>query len=235
MGIIRSTVLAVAPAAVLLATAAPQQAHAVNFIVNGSFEADSFSSGSGYRLGLVNNDVTGWFIPSSDGTYPWGLENANAFGAGPADTGNQWLVLGEVAARTDYTIQQTMTGLNPGSTYKLSFAIASERGCCAVGEVSFLSGSSTAAQDFTAPASGQWWTAWGHDSMNFVATSSSVTLQFKQLAVEFPSGIDLGLDSVSVTGVSGIPELGTWAMMIIGFGGVGLQIRRRRGAIAMTA
>ncbi len=33
----------------------------------------------------------------------------------------------------------------------------------------------------------------------------------------------------------GVPELSTWAMMIIGFGGVALQIRRRTGAIATTA
>ncbi len=34
---------------------------------------------------------------------------------------------------------------------------------------------------------------------------------------------------------SGVPELGTWAMMIIGFGGVGLQLRRRTGGMATTA
>ncbi len=33
----------------------------------------------------------------------------------------------------------------------------------------------------------------------------------------------------------GVPELSTWAMMIIGFGGVGLQIRRRTGAMATAA
>jgi len=34
---------------------------------------------------------------------------------------------------------------------------------------------------------------------------------------------------------SGVPELSTWAMMIIGFGGVGLQVRRRNSAILATA
>jgi hypothetical protein len=33
--------------------------------------------------------------------------------------------------------------------------------------------------------------------------------------------------------VPGVPELGTWAMMIIGFGGVGLRLRRRRGTVAL--
>jgi hypothetical protein len=40
------------------------------------------------------------------------------------------------------------------------------------------------------------------------------------------------IDQVSVTGV---PELSTWAMMIIGFGGVGLQMRRRDRAVGLSA
>ncbi len=35
--------------------------------------------------------------------------------------------------------------------------------------------------------------------------------------------------------VAGVPELSTWAMMIIDFGGVGLQMRRRGRAVAATA
>jgi hypothetical protein len=35
----------------------------------------------------------------------------------------------------------------------------------------------------------------------------------------------------SLDGVAGVPELGTWAMMIIGFGGVGVRMRRRVTAI----
>jgi hypothetical protein len=35
--------------------------------------------------------------------------------------------------------------------------------------------------------------------------------------------------------VTGVPELSTWAMMIIGFGGVGLQMRRRSNGAAATA
>jgi len=34
---------------------------------------------------------------------------------------------------------------------------------------------------------------------------------------------------------SGVPELSTWAMMIIGFGGVGLQMRRRQGSLSLNA
>jgi hypothetical protein len=172
-----------------------------NLVVNGSFEADPCTgTGPGYKEGLVGGSVTGWFIPASDTIYPWCLQNMNGFSAGPAASGNQWLVLGRVATSVSYTIQQTLTGLTPGGTYNLSFAIASESGCCSVAEVSFPNGSSTAAQTFTAPSSGNYWKAWATKTMNFTATSSSVTLQFKNLvsAQTGGGGFDLGLDSVDV-------------------------------------
>jgi hypothetical protein len=204
---------------------------ATNFIVNGSFENSSFNcGGTGYCLGLVGSAVPGWFIPSSDGTYPWGLTNTNPFNAGPTPYGNQWFVLGEVASGVDYTIQQTMTGLTPGDTYHLSFAIASESGCCSVADVSFLSGSSTGPMDFTALPSGQWWQTqtWSTQNEDFLATSSSVTIQFKDLAAEFPGGIDLGLDNVIVTSAATTPEPGS--LLLFGSGllaGLGVLRRKR--------
>jgi len=35
--------------------------------------------------------------------------------------------------------------------------------------------------------------------------------------------------------VSGVPEMSTWAMVIIGFGGVGLRMRRRRSGVPLIA
>jgi len=170
-----------------------------NLVVNGSFETDPCTgSGAGFKLGLVGTAITGWNIPATDGVYPWCLQNTNAYSAGPAAAGSQWLVLGEVATGVPYTIQQTLNGLNPGTTYMLSFEIASESGCCSIAEVSFPSGSSTATQTFTAPASGNYWKVWGTNTMNFIATSSSVTLQFKNLVSAQTGGIDLGLDNVIV-------------------------------------
>jgi uncharacterized protein DUF642 len=203
-----------------------------DFVVNGSFEADSFTgSGVGYRLGLSGNDVTGWFIPASDGVYPWGLQNINAFGAGPAADGNQWLVLGRYDTGAQYTIQQELTGLSAGSTYLLSFAIASESGCCSNAEVSFLSGSSTAAQMFQAPNSGSYWTAWGAESMSFLATSTSVTLQFKNVSPSLNDGIDLGLDNVHVESVNGVPEPAFVGSVSVMIGGLLVVAWRRRAKI----
>lgn len=214
-----------ASAASLVVLSLGSGVHAANLVTNGSFEADPFTgSGVGYLLGLNGNAVTGWFIPASDGVYPWGLQNVNTFSGGPAADGNQWLVLGEFNSGVEYTIQQTLTGLSPGASYKLRFAIASERDCCSTAEVSFLNGSATAAQNFTAPNSGSFWTQWGYNNLVFVASANSVTFQFKNVNLS-SSGIDLGLDDVSVTGV--VPEPSTGALLGLGLAGLGLVGRRR--------
>ncbi len=49
-----------------------------------------------------------------------------------------------------------------------------------------------------------------------------------------PKG-DIGVYDLNTTISSGVPELSTWAMMIIGFGGVGMQIRRRNSALNAVA
>lgn len=221
-----SLTAAVAAGLVALAAGAIATPASANLVANGSFEADNFNAGGGYRLGLVGNDVTGWYIPAGDGVYPWGLQNGNGYGAGPADTGNQWLVLGEQGTDHQYTIQQTVNGLTPGGTYTLSWAAASELGCCANGQLSFLSGSATAADNFSAPSSGSYWTQWGHYSYTFVANASSVTFQFQDIAPG-AAGYDLGLDSVSMVG-SGVPEPAAWSLMLVGVGGLGGALRSRR-------
>lgn len=207
--------------AAFLAFGVSPSAHA-NLVVNGSFEDSSFGSPGGYTLGLVGNAVPGWYIPSSDGTYPWGLTNG-AFGAS-TPYGNQFFVLGEAATGVEYTIQQTLTGLTVGATYNMSFAIASELNCCSEAEVSYLSGSSTAPQNFFATNSGAYWTDWSTQNTSFVADSSTVTFQIKNVNPG-SAGIDLGLDNVVITAV---PEPETYAMLLVGLGLLGFIARRRK-------
>jgi hypothetical protein len=47
-----------------------------------------------------------------------------------------------------------------------------------------------------------------------------------------PAELEFAVNNVNV---GSVPELGTWAMMIIGFAGVGLQMRRRQSSLALTA
>ena len=71
---------------------------------------------------------------------------------------------------------------------------------------------------------------WQIFSANFVATGPNI-LSFTNLTGGPNEGILL--DAVSVTGV---PEPGTWAMMVLGFGAIGFATRRRRSlALAQVA
>ncbi len=47
-----------------------------------------------------------------------------------------------------------------------------------------------------------------------------------------PAELEFAVNNVNV---GGVPELGTWAMMIIGFGGIAVRMHRRPSASALTA
>lgn len=189
-------------------------AFAAPVVINGSFELDSFGSQS-LDIG-GSNPLTGW-TTNHNGTYPWGLSNTiNVYNAGPTPYGDQWVVVGNYGYGGTY-IQQTVSGFDIGQTYTLDFALASEmdgqQGSLV--EVSFLSGSSTAAQTFTAPLRGaDYWDTWGSFSMNFVADSTDVSIRFLGLA---GLGYDAGIDNVSIIGGgTSVPEPGT--LLLLGSG-----------------
>jgi hypothetical protein len=70
---------------------------------------------------------------------------------------------------------------------------------------------------------------WHDDGFTFTASGSTSTLR---LAADIPGNAGVFFDTVSVTGV---PEPMTWALMIVGFGGVGAVLRSRRRAALATA
>ena len=76
----------------------------------------------------------------------------------------------------------------------------------------------------------QGFTGWMSESMKFTATGSSETLSF--LAAGTPNGsppFSL-LDGVSL---SAVPEPAAWSLMLIGLGGLGAVVRRRRAVTTM--
>jgi len=68
-------------------------------------------------------------------------------------------------------------------------------------------------------------TGWKNGHFQFQATSTSQTLSFLSVGTPFGLPPIAVLDGVSLTAV---PEPTTWAMMLLGFGGIGAMIRRRR-------
>lgn len=67
---------------------------------------------------------------------------------------------------------------------------------------------------------------------SFIATSDFTTIKIAGNAGE---AFMIGLDDLSVTGpeVGAVPEPSTWAMMILGFAGVGVLAYRRKNQHAV--
>jgi hypothetical protein len=190
---------------VVLAVSAAPGARA-NFVTNGDFEAVQIGSPF---LSSNPANIPGWTHSGSPGD---GLLLAVGYADGGgsvtvAGHGNQFVIMGggfDVVGSAAW--DQVLTGLTPGTTYTLTFLSSSEGQDSGVQNISvdFPSGSSTPAHTFNAgPAPTNYWRVWVPQSLNFVATSSSVDLQFfVQNQAE-----DVGLDNVDVEpAVTAAPE-----------------------------
>jgi PEP-CTERM motif len=199
---------------VAISSAAP--ASAVEYIVNGGFETGSFASWTQNPNPITNTSVT--TSSPFGGTYS-ALMSFDA--SGPNGLA---------------TLSQTFADV-AGQTLSISFAFKSEGGSPSSFDVSF---NNSIVEDFHTgnhvPVSG--WTVYTY---NVTATGND-TLQFHFNNLGQTSGppphIDTNfyLDAVSVTGAgvqvqAAVPEPSTWAMMLLGFAGVGFMAYRRRTGI----
>jgi PEP-CTERM motif-containing protein len=248
--------------AVAVALAMGTSARAADLIVNGSFSSDSMTVahefGASYIFGQT---VTGWTSASTQALNIWEPTQAGATGpvnaldrfnpafgqylwalpSTPDPDGGAFVVL-DGDAHANGALTQTVTGLKVGDTYSLSFDWAADQFRDRTGPtteklmVDFGSDSFTTAT-LNNPSDSA--TGWFTVTHSFTATSTSELLSF--LSIGTPGGLPPAalLDGVHLTDVgvgthgAGTPEPASWALMILGFTGLGAVLRRRRTLAAV--
>lgn len=188
----------------------------------------SLAAGSASAVGFVNGsfetgDMTGWTTTSPYGLNPFGT----TYGAGMDGTYWHWLAGYEVNIVTS----QTLTGLTPGTTYDVVFIMASEYVNSDSLRISVDGGPGTiysAPPDTVGGPGNGFWNNWVQQEYDFTATGTTATVQFDTLGLN-AGGYDVGLDNVRLF-TDSVPEPATWAMMLVGLGGLGAVMRTRRRA-----
>jgi hypothetical protein len=210
---------AVALAAVMAAPAS----FAANLLQDGGFESPN--------IGAVWYQT---FTSPFDGWNPTNVDIVSSLGApgnAPAYQGLQYLDLVGTglngAQLSTGMISQTFMTV-PGRTYTLSFAYANNPWSTSTASESVsVDGLSASVTHNTSTTTDLNWLTYAN---TFAATSSSATLTFTETVGANNGGVLL--DAVSVAAV---PEPSTWAMMLLGFGGIGFLGYRARGASALAA
>jgi len=211
------TVLALGAAALVGASTA----HA-NLLTNGSFESGAFVNqgsdtmsphvGSTVITGWnIVTDTTGWIGPTS----PWGLH---------ASDGDYFLDLTNYETGAPFAgVTQSITTI-PGATYLLSFDLG---GSTFWGRPdSLVASAAGSSRTFVTPGTGTN-DDWYHETMTFVAASSSTLIDLQGASGTRYIGLDNA--SVDLVSVGTVPEPGALSLMFAGLLAVTAGARRRAG------
>ncbi|MCK1636018.1 PEPxxWA-CTERM sorting domain-containing protein [Bradyrhizobium sp. 157] len=154
----------------------------------------------------------------------------------PAQSGNQWADLAGQDANGAAGVQKAVTGLL-GQIYTVSFWVGN------VVDPNNVFGQSTTVnllvdgvQVFSAvntEGTGQPTQVWRQYTYQGVGTSNSTTFTF--LSGDPSNDFSSGFDDVAISTVDAVPEPSTWAMMILGFAGIGFMAYRRKAKPAGIA
>jgi len=181
-------------------------------IVNGSFEAGT-APGSFSTVGGGNSStITGWTVTGNSVDYIGSYWAAQDLGRSVDLNGN-----GQGG------IQQTFDTI-AGLFYNVDFWLAGNPDGAPITKTVRVSATGADDGDFTFDSTGisRANMGWKKYTYSFLAAGPSTTLSF---ASQDPGFYGAALDNVSVAAV---PEPGTWALMLAGFGLAGFAMRRQR-------
>ena len=217
-----------------LGFAAPMTAGAAGF-TNGSFETVAGGSnpapGTFNTLFAGNTDITGWLVAAGNVD----LVNGNYFAPDFIASDGQNSV--DLNGSTQGTITQTFDTI-AGTQYRVTFDLNSN----------VYDGNPNAIKNVLASAAGFSGVfgypnalhpqglggPWQSHMFDFIATGASTTLSFQSLeASNCCYGAEL--DNVAVNPFAGgVPEPAAWMLMMVGFGGLGSVLRRRRAGLSVA-
>jgi choice-of-anchor C domain-containing protein len=200
-------------------------------IVNGGFESSTLTpaeqtqmANQGFAtLAAGSTSLTGWSI-----------------GGGGIDyIGSYWAPAGgthsiDLNALTAGSIFQTISTV-VGQAYEVSFDLAGNPDGAPVVKLAIADATGLPGAAYLFDTTGKTKTnmGWTQLTYDFTADSTSTTLTFSnsnQTGFKTPYGA--ALDNISI---SAVPEPATWAVMLIGFGGLGAAMRSRRSRRAVVA
>jgi hypothetical protein len=198
--------------AVILAAGSSVTAQASNLLTNGSFETGDFTDWV-FTGDTVNNFTT--VVLSSGNAYK---------GQVPPD-GAYYVGVGDLVA-TNASLSQTFSD-TPGELLTISGYISGDGFGPSVVTFNFNGNTIFALGSPTGSVPDQPYTKY---TVTATATGSDT------FSVGFGDGpSQLALDNFSVSPVSGVPEPGTWALLLIGFAGLSLLRYRKRNAGEIAA
>lgn len=230
----------------LLASAALLASPAfANSFTNGGFEMNAGAGQLGYNTNATGWTTTGYNFLYAPGTADTAAAAHGRYGYnglwGPGNGSNNGLTAASpsggffVAADGDFgtaPISQVITGLKVGRAYTIGFDYAFAQQSGFNGDTiqhwtSSFGGSSLQTADYALPSHG--FSGWSHATYTAVATATTQTLSFLAYG-NVPVPPFALLDGVTVSGE--VPEPATWALLLAGFGAVGIAARRRRTTVA---
>ncbi|WP_196232406.1 PEPxxWA-CTERM sorting domain-containing protein [Bradyrhizobium japonicum] len=147
-----------------------------------------------------------------------------------AQSGQQWADLAGQNANGTEGVAITLTGLL-GKTYSVSFWVGNvvdQPGGFFGNSTTvnlLVNGSQVYSAENTAGA-GETTQAWQQFTFSDLAKTDAVTFTF--LSGDPSDDYSSAFDSVVISEIGAVPEPATWAMMLVGFAGVGLMTYRRR-------